>query len=104
MKILRKYVREFILESARIYYSGRPTNSSADTPHFSSTGTISYSENEEGEGEEDLLIEPDSPDESRDAEIEKEASGAAAVAGATVPLGASPTYPKNRKKRKRKSR
>ena len=41
-----------------------------------------------------LLTEPDSPKEGVDeTELEKEASVAAGVAGATVPLGAGPTYP-----------
>ncbi len=51
---------------------------------------------------EDLLTEPDNPDEGEDQEVEQEASVAAAVAGVTTPLGTGPTDPK-KSRRKRKS-
>ena len=57
---------------------------------------------DKAEPREDLLTEPDNPNEGEDRESEQEASGAAAVAGVTVPLGAGPTHP-NRPIKKRKS-
>lgn len=57
---------------------------------------------DKSEPREDLLTEPDNPNEGEDRESEQEASGAAAVAGVTVPLGAGPTHP-NRPRKKRKS-
>ena len=101
MKILRRYIREFLLrEAASIYYRGAPTSRSK-TKHFTRTGTISYSEDDENkEKKGDLLVEPDSPNDSNEADVENEASVASAVAGVTVPMGAGPTYPNKRKKRK----
>ena len=46
-----------------------------------------------------LLLEPDDPDQEDGPD---EASGAAAVAGVTVPLGAGPTYHNKPKKKQRK--
>jgi len=102
MKILRRYIREFLLrESATIVYKGSPTSRSRATPQFTRTGTVSYDENDENkEKKDELLVEPDSPNESNEADVENEASVATAVAGVTVPMGAGPTYPNKRKKRK----
>ena len=49
------------------------------------------------EEKEELLGEPDDPS----GQEEKEASVAAAVPGVTVPLGASPTFPKKSRKKRR---
>ena len=49
--------------------------------------------------EKDLITEPDGV-EGREEETEKEVS-AGGVAGVSVPLGAGPTYPKPRKRKKR---
>ena len=93
---LREYIRQVLLET---YIGGGSGSEYIIDPVMKFMDAASK---EDPSGEE-LLVEPDYPDENNDStEVEKEASGAAAVAGVTVPLGAGPTYPKKPKK-KRKS-
>ena len=55
---------------------------------------------DEAAAPDNLLVEPDDPD-FKEEKSPNEASGAGAVAGVTVPLGAGPTYPSRQKKKRR---
>ena len=98
--LIREYIRKVLSE--QVPRSARTSASAPAHPSVSPSGTaLKYigDSDDSDEGPDNLLLEPDDPDQD---ERPDEASGAAAVAGVTVPLGAGPTYPSRPKKKRRK--
>ena len=81
-------------------------NNSFLTPDWAKT---SVSDGDEPEPDENLLLEPDEPEEDEDQrEVSAISTGGAsmvstgALSGVTTPLGTGPTYPAGRKRKKKK--
>ena len=111
MRLLREYIRKYLElkeVTGKVVYKGAPTTSIGGlSTSVSLTGGGAFSGSFENDDQDDdsLLVEPDDPSEkSEDADLEQEASVAAAVAGVTTPLGTGPTYPDRPKKKKKKRR
>ena len=84
MNLLRKYIRQIIIEDCAICGPG-------SYPEFSEV-------DDDKKSDEDLLLEPD---EVEDSNATSEINTVANIAGVSTPLGTGPTYPiKPKKKRK----
>ena len=100
-ELLREFIKAILAEQTPPGLRMRSTASAHPSVTVGGTGMDYVGEKEDSKEKvpDNLLLEPDDPDQD---ERPDEASGAAAVAGVTVPLGAGPTYPSRPKKKRRK--